>query len=268
MLKVSLLFLTSLTCLSGFAQELNPRFKNGEIRKYHIRSSTKSPAQEPYEIFNTTKQDITIKVTGSQSNSIAFEWTYLTVIFIDSIPQNNPVMDLMNTLAQGLTVKYTTDTKGVIQSVTNYKEISTKIEQRTEALIENMSKDKSISSALIESTKFQFQMMFSTEQQINNIVISDIFKFHELYGHALSPKSAIQITDPPSDKFEMCLVSNKNDIQHFEGTLVGYPNGKRKGYRVYQFDTSSSWPAKFTFKSDINNPMSVSQFYEIQAVKN
>jgi len=267
MLKVSLLFLAVLICLNGFAQELNPRFKNGEIRKYQIRSSTKSPAQGTYEIFNTIKEVIAIKVTGTESNSIAFEWTYLNVIFIDSVPQYNPVMDLMNTLTQDLTVKYITNTKGVIQSVTNYKEISTKIKQRTEAVIENMSKDKGINSSLIESTKFQFQMMFSTEQQINDIVINDIFKFHELYGYSLTPKSLIRITDPPSDKFELHIVSHKNNQHQFEGALIGYPSGEKKGYRIYKFDPSY-WPIKFTFRSDPNNPMPISQFYEIQAVNN
>ena len=40
-----------------------------------------------------------------------------------------------------------------------------------------MTKDKSIDPSLIESTKFQYEMMLSTEQLINEIVISDIFKF-------------------------------------------------------------------------------------------
>jgi hypothetical protein len=179
-------FFIAAVCLSGFAQgtvDLIPRFKKGEAKKYWIRYTTKSPVQRPYEIFNSTKKEVAIKVVAVRNASIDFEWTYLNVIFTDSIPQFNPIMDLMNSLSQNLTIKYTTDGRGKIKSVTNYKEIEAVLDRRVDSLTSLMSKDKSIAPSLIERTKFQFQMILSTEQLINQIVISDVFKFHELYGH-------------------------------------------------------------------------------------
>ena len=271
MLKTNVsFFFIALVCLSGFAQEtvdLTPHFKKGEVKKYRIRYIAKSPAQRPYQIFNSTKKDVVVKVADIRGGSIDFEWTYLNVVFTDSVPQFNPVMDLMNTLPQGLTVKYSTDNRGVIKSVTNYKEITAAVKQRVDSMISRMSKDKSIKPSFIESTKFQFEMMFSTEEQINQIVIGDVFKFHELYGHSFKTKSKLLIsaTDPASDKYETQLVSIKNSLCQFEGVLT---DNKRKGYKTYEFQTPSYWMSKHVYKLDSRDPMSVSQTYEIKLSSN
>jgi hypothetical protein len=274
MLKFKILLsLQAIVSLNGFAQgsnkhstELIPHFKKDEIRRYQIKYTVKYPAQGHDQIFNSTTEEVVIKVVNIQNNLIDFEWTYLKATFIDSVPQYNPIMDLMNTLTRGLTVKYTTDSRGVIKSVTNYEEISSKIKQRVTDVIENMSKDKSIAQSLIESTKFQFEMMFSTTQQIDEIVISDIFKFHELYGKTSTSKSKllIQATDSPSDKYEIQLASFKDNVYRFNGTLTGHPDNERKGHKAYEFEAPSYWLIRHVSKTEAHMPMPVSQFYEIE----
>jgi hypothetical protein len=270
MLRVNASIFFIAVCSSGLAQgtiDLIPSFKKGEEKKYSVRYTTKSPAQAPYQIFNSIKKDVIVKVTDARNDSIYFEWTYVNVIFTDSVPQFNPIMNLMNTLAQNLTVAYTTDNRGVIKSVTNHKEIAATVKQRIDATIETMSKDKGISSSLIENTRFQFQMMLSTKQQINEMVINDIFKFHELYGNTLSTQSKMLIsaTDPTTDKYETQLTSTKNSICQFEGLLTG---DKRKGSKVYEFQTPSHWLKKYIYKLDSRDGMPVYQYYEIKLTNN
>lgn len=257
-------------CLSGFAQgaiDLIPSFKKGEEKKYSVRYTTKSPAQAPYQIFSSTKKDIIIKVVDVRDGTMDLEWTYTNVIFTDSIPQFNPIMDLINTLPKGLTVKYTTDRSGRIKSVTNYKEIITALNHRTDSLISLMSRDKSIASSLVESTKFQLQMMLSTEQQIDQIVIGDVFKFHEPYGNSFSTSAntLINASDPATDKYETRLVSVKSASCQLDGVLA---DSKRKGHKSYEFQAPSYWLVKHIYRLDTKDPMSVHQSYEIKAIRN
>lgn len=173
-------------------------------------------------------------------------------------------MDLMNTLTKDLTIKYTTDSRGVIKSVTNYNEISSTIKGRVDALIENMVKDKSIDPSLIETTKFQLEMILSTEQQINKIVISDLFKFHELYGRTLRTGSPIQTIDSTLENYTIKLLSFNNNVCRVDGALTGYSSDQKKGYKTYQFQVPALWLTKYTFKMEAYNPILVSQLYEIE----
>ncbi|MFM7858439.1 MAG: hypothetical protein ACKO96_42595 [Flammeovirgaceae bacterium] len=267
--NVSIFFIT--VCLSGFAQgsiDLTPSFKKGEEKKYSVRYTTKSPAQAPYQIFSSTKKDIIIKVVDVRNGgTMDLEWVYANVIFTDSIPQFNPIMDLINTLSKGLTVKYTTDGSGRIKSVTNYKEITTVLNHRIDSLISLMSRDKSIASSLVESTKFQLQMMLSTEQQIDQIVIGDVFKFHEPYGNSFSTNAntLIDASDPATDKYETRLVSVKSNSCQLDGVLI---DSKRKGHKSYDFQVPSYWLIRHSYRLDTKAPMSVHQSYEIKAVRN
>lgn len=111
----------------------------------------------------------------------------------------------------------------------------------------------------MELIKFQLSMMFSSNQQIDKIALSDIFKFHQLYGYSFTIHKLTSIEDKIfapktsglSDRLEIELdsIDSNKQLYYLKGELrspflekyMKEDIKNRSIKRVYVFKYPENW---------------------------
>ena len=245
---------------------LIPSFVEGQLKNYSITYSVELSGDRTEQIFRTTKKQVKIKVVAINGDLIDMQWQYGEVEFTEAKLQNNPFAVLMNTLSAGITVKYSIDKNGVINSITNRDEIKTKIEERIDEKLTSMINENKIDSSMLSTTKFQFQMMFSTPSQIDKIIIKDLFRFHQLYGKDYSNQPSKIVVDndilPETYEIRLQSIDQSNQTCLIVSNLVN-DTGKKIN-ASYEYSLSDYWLKNHTSKRTSFDPIDVVQLYQIQ----
>ncbi len=218
--------------------KLIPNWKKGEIKKYEIKDYSTVDAESERKVNGLTTKTISIEIVDVNDKLFGLTWKVDQVIFSDTINLDNPLSGLMNTLDDGLSVRYTLSKSGNIIHILNLDEIKKTIKSRIDTSLEDFIKKNNIEKSEAEMLNFQFSMMFSTDQQIKTIVLSDILRFHQIYGYSFMTNKTTIIPDDifalnengrPSNSLEL-KVSNfdkKNQIYFIEGELKSTETNKK-----------------------------------------
>jgi len=212
---ICLLFAGILSGQTEKTIKLIPSWTKGDTKRFEITNSTNVVSNGIVQIKSLTTKTVALQVINVRSNTTDIEWKYENITFTDTISNKNPFSLLMNELNKGMTVKYSINGKGAIKSVTNYDEIYAKIKLKVDSALQVLSKNEKIDSSKMELIKFQYSMMFSSTEQIDKIALSDIFRFHQLYGYTFKTHQLTSIEDKifapkmsgPSDRSEIKLDS-------------------------------------------------------------
>ena len=261
---------------------LLPVWKKGDIKEYTIEYSTNVYSSNKNLESSKTTKSITIEVSKISNNFIALIWRYNDVKYSDSIDQENPFKNLVNTIAKGLIVKYTISKNGSIKSISNYSEISERINAKVDSILEIVRNNENTDKSKFEMLKFQLFMMFSTKKQIDIIVLSDIFKFHQLYGSSYTLNKTTSIVDmfsdptfeKPSDSLKVKLnsIDTLNKLYRLEGELISLyqeqQNGKlvigRKSNIYYEFKYPENWILQSEITTNSPGSLRMNEFYKIK----
>ncbi|REG76888.1 hypothetical protein [Algoriphagus antarcticus] len=264
-----LLFLTFLTISPqdrGIKVNLIPTFVENQEKKYSIIYSVQTNTDGTKQIINKTKKQVDIKVISIHDDIIDMQWKYTDIEFIESTYINNPFTALMNTLCAGITIKYSTDKSGVIKSITNRNEISTKLRESIDEKLTLFINENNIDSSKVLATKSQLQMIFSDHSQIDKIIIGDLFKFHQLYGNEYSeqPTKIIVNSDIWLESHEVVLksIDKSNQTCLLLSNLVNDSSKEING--SFEYNLSDYWLINHRSQIASFTPLDVMQFYQIQ----
>lgn len=241
--------------------------KKGESKKYHITSIAKSFTGEgSHEALQSTEKNVVIRILDINSDQIYIAWTYDMVSFINSAPQFDPILDLMNTLNKNMTIKYTVNSNGAITFISNYNEITLKVKQQVESMIQQMSQDTK-NASLVEALKLQFEMILSSQELLDALVLEDVYRFHELYGLSFQKgsKNLIPEKDMPDDSYAVEWISSNNNKCKLNGELVSSFSDK-KGQKIYEFTLPTYWLEYYSSKWYATIPMNISNSYTISLI--
>ena len=258
--------LTFFISIANIAQDnttikLIPNWRKGEIKKYEIKNYSTIDAESERKINGFTTKTISIEIINVNDKLLELTWKVDQLIFSDTINSDNPFSGLMSTLDKDLSVRYTIDRKGNIIRILNLDEISKTVKSRVDAILKDFIKKNDIEKSKVEMLNFQFSMMFSTDEQIKNIVLSDISKFHQIYGYIFATNSTTIIPDNifapnengrPSNSLELkCSNFDKqNQIYSIEGELKSADTNKKMQEFIdkdriiknkYEFKSPGNW---------------------------
>jgi len=263
---ISLLFFIDGSKGQDIQVSLMPSFVENQVKNYSITYSVRSSGNGTEQIMSTTKKQVKIKVVAIHDDFIDMQWQYGKVEFTEANSQINPFAVLMNTLSAGITVKYSIDKKGVINSITNRDEITATIQKNVDEKLTSMANDGSISSSMITTTKFQIQMMLSTLDQVDKIVLGDLFKFHQLYGKEYSsqPTEITVNQELLPEKYEVSLYSidQANHSCLIKSRLIDDSN--KEIIKEYRYNLTDYWLINHASQRASSDPLDVIQLYQIQ----
>jgi hypothetical protein len=267
---------------------LIPNWKKGDIKKYEIKNYSSADAEDEKKINGLTTKTVIIQVVDVNDKLLELNWKIEQLNFSDTINSDNPFSELMNTLDKDISVRYSISNKGNIISVLNLDEISKTIKSRVDVALKDFIEKNNIEKSQADRLGFQFSMMFYSDEQIKTIVLSDIFKFHQIYGYLFSPNKTTIIPDnifapdasgQPSNNLELkCTDFNKKDKIYFiEGELKCAETDERMREFIgkdriikntYKFKYPENW--LISYKSIMNaggEYVSVNTSYEINLIE-
>lgn len=248
--------------------KLIPLFKKGQIKKYQITSTSKT-FTEPghYQVFSSKLKDVIIKVKEVTATQTHLEWIYDRAMFVDSTEQNNPFSYLMNTLNKRMTIKYVVNSQGVIQSISNSDDIKSQAKQQIDGFIQQLNQSDNFDESSVETFKFQLEMMLSSQELFDALILEDVYKFHELYGLTFQKdhKVLVQEKDTPADSYSIKLISRDEKSIQLVGELISSFSDK-KGQKKYEFNLPTYWLEHHSIKWYATVPASVSYSYSIEQV--
>jgi hypothetical protein len=235
--------LTCFISIANIAQDnttikLVPKWKKGEIKKYEIKNYSIIDAEGERKINGLTTKTISIEIVDVNDKILELAWKVDQLIFSDTTKSDDPFSGLMNTLDKDLSVRYTINRNGNVIRILNLDEISKTIKSRIDTVLKDFIKKNDIEKSKAEMLNFQFSMMFSTDEQIKTIVLSDILKFHQIYGYSFMTNRTTVIpdnifapneNDRPSNSLELkCSnVDKLNQIYSIEGELKSSETNKK-----------------------------------------
>ena len=247
-----------------------PKWSKGDVKRYQINHSSEAFSDKPEESSRETQQT-SITVIAVKESGLDIVWKYEKANFIDSIPLDNPFKILMNTLSDNLIVKYTIKKNGTIKSINNYDEISKVIRTRVDSVIDKISKDPTSDQSKIPTIKFYFQMMFSTNSQIDEIVLNDIYKYHQLYGSTYFLNKPVSMDEQPitstsSRKVNVVLktVDQHTKTYRFNGEILIPGMEEMKSILTYQY--SNGWLQEYTYSLEDNMRVRIKDKYSIKLI--
>jgi len=261
---------------------LSANWRKGDTKKYEINQFSTILADGKLQTSSKTTKEVTISVVNENDSLFEIVWKYDEIRFSDSVSLDNPFSDLMNNLNRGLVVRYKINKQGSIKSISNYNEISARISSMVDSTLELISKNKKFDKSDSEMLKFQFSMMFSTDQQIDLIVLSDVFKFHQLYGKSYTLNKITSIEDKifapspggPADSLLIKLISidKSNSIYHLQGEFYNafFEQMKNKMpvdqriKHLYQFRYPGNWVFEFNSATTSSGFASINESYQIK----
>ncbi|MBL3656703.1 hypothetical protein [Fulvivirga sediminis] len=248
--------------------KLTPFFKESQTKSYQITSTSKTSTKDGhYEVFNSKIKDVIVKVTKVTAAQSHIEWTYDRVMFVDSTEQNDPFTYLINTLNKRMTIKYVVDSKGVIQAISNSEDLKSQTKQQIDGFVKQLSQSDNYDESSIEAFKFQLDMMLSSQELFDALILEDVYKFHELYSLSFQKGRKVLVPEKgtPTDSYSIELISsNQNEVQLF-GELVSSFSDK-KGQKKYEFNLPSYWLEHYSAKWHVTVPVNVSYSYSIEQV--
>jgi hypothetical protein len=218
--------------------KLIPKWKKGEIKKYEIKNYSTIDAEGERKINGLTTKKISIEIFNVNDKLMELAWKVDQLIFSDTTKSDDPFSGLMNTFDKDLSVRYTINRNGNVIRILNLDEISKTIKSRIDTVLKDFIKKNDIEKSKAEMLNFQFAMMFSTDEQIKTIVLSDILKFHQIYGYSFMTSRTTIIPDNifapnengrPSNSLELkCSnVDKQNQIYSIEGELKSSETNKK-----------------------------------------
>jgi hypothetical protein len=153
---------------------------------------------------------------------------------------------------------------GAIISISNYNEITSKVKQQVDNMIQQMSQNNNIDAFLVENLKFQLDMILSSQELIDALVLEDVYKFHELYGFSFEKgsKNLIPEKDTSADSYYVEWIPTNNNKCKLSGELVSSFSDK-KGQKTYEFELPTFWLEYYSSKWYATVPMSISNSYTI-----
>lgn len=290
-----ILLTTILTCFISIATtaqdnttiKLIPNWIKGEIKKYEIKDYSTVDAESERKINGLTTKTISIEIVDVNEKLLKLNWKVDQVIFSDTINSDDPFSGLMNTLDEDISVIYTLSKSGNIIHIQNLDEINKTIKSRIDTSLKDFIKKNNIEKSKAEMLNFQFSMMFSTDQ-LKTIVLSDILRFHQIYGYSFMTNKTTIIPDDifapnedgrPSNSLEL-KVSNfdkKNQIYFIEGELKSTETNKRMQEFInkdriikntYEFKYPDNWLTSHkSIMSSDGGGVKVNTTYEINLIE-
>lgn len=264
---IFLLFFTNNFKAQNIQVSLIPSFVENQIKNYSITYSVRSSGNGTQQIMNTTKKQVKIKVVSIHDDFIDMEWQYGKIEFTEANSQNNPFTVLMNSLNAGITIKYSIDRKGVINSITNRDEITAKIKKNIDDKLTLIINENTIDQSMVSSIKFQFQMLLSIPSQIDKIIINDLFKFHQLYGKKYSDQPSDIVVDydfsPETYKARLKSIDQTNQTCLIVSNLA---DTNKEINNSFEYNLSNYWLINHVSKRVSFDPLEVIQLYQIQLV--
>ncbi len=256
----------SLVIGSVFGQDsiqLALHLRRGEVRDYHFTSTTKHLIENGNYAVKSTEKDVTINILNIDDNKATAEWTYNKIMFVNTTSQPNPMFSLINTLNKNMVIKYVINHKGVIQSITNHDEITLKVKQQVDSTIQQMGHDNILDPSLLENLKSQFEMILSSRELLDALILEDLYRFHELYGRSFQKHSGQLVLEKymPDDGFAIKLTS-ANSKCLLKGDLVSTFKDKT-GQKTYEFEIPSFWLAFYSLEWSSTVPTNFSTLYTI-----
>jgi hypothetical protein len=268
--------------------KLIPNWKKGEIKKYEIENYSSADAESERKVNGLTTKTVIIQIVDVNDKFLELNWKIEHLNFLDTINLDNPFSVLMNTLDKDISVKYTINKNGNIISFLNLDEITKTIKSRVDSVLKDFIKKNNIEKSKADMLNFQFSMMFSTDEQIKTIVLSDLLKFHQIYGCVFTTDKTTIVPDnifapnangQPSNNLEL-KCSNfdiKNQIYFIEGDLKCAETNKRLREFIekdriikntYQFKYPENWLVshKSIMKAGGGN-VNVNTTYEINLIE-
>jgi len=243
-----------------------PSFVENQFKNYSITYSAHSSGNGTEQIMSTTKMQVKITVVAIHDDFIDMKWQYGKVEFTEAGSQNNPFAVLMNTLNAGITVEYSMDKNGVINSITNRDEITTQVKNNIDEILNSMVIDKTLNPSMKKTTKFQFEMIFSTPSQIDKIIIKDVFRFHQLYGKIYSRQPFKIVVDndilPETHVVRLKSIDQSNQTCLIVSTLINDSNKEINS--SFEYRLSDYWLLDHTSQRASSEPLDVIQLYQIQ----
>jgi hypothetical protein len=275
---ISIFLFTFAIYTSSFGQTdtvtIKPKWNNGDTKKYKIVTSSSVTYSGKIEESSMTTKLIRINVGETKGGFTEMVWNYEKVEFKDSTSEKNPYKELMNTVSRNLIVKYTINDNGEIISINNYNDISNRIKSTTDSTFNVLGKSEK--TAVNPMVKMQIGMIYSTNKQLNNVVLNDIFSFHKLYGIPFVKDKPITIEERSSglpnfvDKFNYTLKSidsskSKYSIQGEKQNSSG--GSDTKTTLNYEFNFPQNWLTEYNSKLESKVPINIEFFTSIRQIE-
>jgi len=266
--------------------KLIPNWEKGEMRKYEIKNYSVVDAEGERKVNGVTTKTIIVQVVDVNDKFFEINWKTEQLIFSDTINIDNPLSGLMNTLDKDISVRYTLNKNGEIVSFLNIEEISQTIKSKVDSVLKAFIENNNIEKSKAEMLNFQFSMMFSSDEQIKTIVLSDILKFHQLYGYSFTTNQATTIPDnifapnpngKPSNNLELeCTKIDKKKICYIAGALKCAETDTRLREFIekdriikntYEFQLPENWLISHKSIVNVGGYASFNNTYEINLIK-
>lgn len=255
--------------------KLIPLWEKGEIKRYEIKKYSSIDAENDRKVNDLTTKVIVIQVTDVKNKELVINWKVEKLCFSDTINPDNPLTGIVNSLDKEISVKYTINKKGNIINILNLSEITKKIKSKVDNALKDFIDKNKIEKSKADMLSFQFSMMYSSQEQIKSIVLSDLYKFHQIYGFSYTVNKITIVPDnifspnengQPSNNLELkCSNLNKNSkIISLDGELRCVEsnqklrdfleNGRTVKYH-YDFKYPQNWLISFkeTLKASMGN---------------
>lgn len=244
---------------------LEPDWEKGTSVSYEIMQDNKFSTDGIQRSNTFASKNIFIEVTNNEKQIIELRWKYGIINFIDSLGKVDPLTLLMNTVQENLVVLYQLNKSNGSIEILNFDQIKDGISKRIKGTIDSLKNDMDFTEEHFQEIAFKLDLMFSSEDQINIIVLNDFFEFHRLYGKQYSTNQPQKIKEdnfgqPESDHYAMVISNTNYNQKHFviEGVLES-PFSEKMGWdrhisKQYTFSLSNYWllyhKTEMTFRTD------------------
>ncbi|MGE5424584.1 MAG: hypothetical protein ACM3N9_04425, partial [Syntrophothermus sp.] len=79
--------------------------------------------------------------------------------------------------------------------IINLEEVTAIIKAKIDTALEEFFRKNKTGKSEADMLRFQFYMMYCTQEQVKDIVLNDIYRFHQIYGYSFTNKKITIIPD-------------------------------------------------------------------------
>lgn len=173
---------TSATCIAFW--------KNGETKIYQLRHSKEKIESGISKSFTESVYEAHLKVVDSTEAGFTMEWVYKN---FSSPLAGQLALNSLNAIMEGLKIKYKTDDVGMFTELLNWQEVRDFSISNYEKAIAGKSGDQEYVAALN-----QVKAIFSSKENIENLLIKEVQMFHAPYGVEYSYAGTVVDTELPN----------------------------------------------------------------------
>lgn len=248
--------------------KLRPIFFKGEIKNYKVIKESIVLDRENIIINDKIEKDISITVLDYSDTLIKLEWEVNKIEIMENIPQDNPLSIFIVSIDHGLKIKYQLDKYGRMQRVNNYNEIKSAINEKIDNFITYLKNDAYYDNQYISLLEFQLKITYSTMEQINKLVLFDLFRYYCLYGNEYQLNESEQV-------LMACREYGIEDTVHVIGSkyleekIISFKITKStselhdKFLAVYQFHLDDKWIKQVNSEFRTNEIIEIIEYYTI-----